>query len=161
MSDNKSLWDFALEFYARPEVSSTCLQLQDHHYVNVCLLLGLCWLDTKHCSLSDEEYAELNRLIHRWTNDVIEPLRRLRRTLKLPFDTFIQDESQLQLRNTIKQAELLAEKKLLLEIESWVQQKNRLLAESGASGNVERYLREKSVPSALIAVLVMSLKHVS
>lgn len=155
---DQNLWDFALEFYAHPEVSSTCLLLQDQYNVNVCLLLGLCWLDAKNYSLSHEEYVELTAYIHPWTTDVIEPLRLMRRTLKLPFMNFALDESQLQLRNTIKQAELLAEKKVLLEIEAWIRQQTRSLDVTAASSNVEHYLREKFAPGELLAVLMELLK---
>ncbi|MET0357146.1 MAG: TIGR02444 family protein [Cellvibrio sp.] len=113
------LWDFALIFYAQPQVAETCLYLQDQHQANVCLLIGLYWLDMQGRALSSADLVDLTDHTRKWTQTIIKPLREMRRTLKQPFENYAQDNLQEQLRSSIKQAELLAEKKLLMEIERW------------------------------------------
>ncbi len=132
-----SLWDFALAFYAQPGVAETCLTLQDEHKANICLVIGLRWLDMQAQRLDDQGLNELAEHIRIWTGKIVEPLRALRRALKLPVENLAQDDVQEQLRTLVKQAELLAEKKLLVEIERWVycHKKN-----AQGSDNLERYL---------------------
>ena len=115
------LWDFALAFYAQPKIAEACVHLQDNYKANVCLLMGLRWLDEAGKYLSDAQLADLQVHIQTWTQQVVEPLRSLRRLLKQPVAAYPHDEIQAQIRASIKQAELLAEKKLLLDIEVWSQ----------------------------------------
>lgn len=153
LKSSQALGDFALAFYAQPQVAETCLRLQDEHQANVCLLIAMCWLDARQYHLADEELLALQNHIRGWTQDVVEPLRYLRRRLKLSFETLPQDETQMELRNTLKQAELLAEKKLLMEIERWIG-KNSQASVTGAQGkNLERYTRELKAPKGLVALI--------
>jgi uncharacterized protein (TIGR02444 family) len=145
---HQSLWSFALAFYARPGVAETCLFLQDRHKANVCLLIGLRWLDTQRLNLTSEDWQDLLDYTQRWTREIVAPLRKLRRSLKQPFNSFVVDDLHNQIRETIKQAELLAEKKLLEEIERWSKEKltghrtchgtnlEKYLADLGAEGNI-------------------------
>lgn len=146
------LWDFALAFYAQPQVAEACLQLQDEYQANVCLLIGLRWLDVRGQYLSGADFATLKIHIQDWARGVVEPLRSLRRDLKLPFANFVQDEIQTQLRTLIKQAELLAEKKLLIEIERWAIALSPI-SKMEPVNNLARYLIELNVPHVLIECL--------
>ena len=83
------------------------MHLQDSYKVNVCLLIGLRWLDETGKYLSDAHLADLHAHIQAWTQQVVEPLRSLRRLLKEPVAGYPQDEIQEQIRAAIKQAELL------------------------------------------------------
>lgn len=152
LDPSQTLWDFALAFYAQPHVADACLQLQDKHQANVCLLIGMCWLDARQQYLVDAEFAILKNRIEGWAQEVVMPLRSLRRLLKLPFENLAQDETQTQLRMSIKQAELLAEKKLLLEIERWTLP---IAVSKGAINlkNLARYARELNAPQTLMAIL--------
>jgi len=136
---SQSLWDFALAFYSKAEVANACLYLQDECQANVCLLIGLNWMDTRGQHLTDTDFENLQLHIQSWTQDVVAPLRNLRRKLKLPFEHYIQDETQERVREFIKQAELLAEKKLLDEIESWAK-KIAVEKNNAAYSNLENYL---------------------
>jgi len=147
-----SLWDFALAFYAQPQVAEICLQLQDENKANVCLLIGLRWLDTREQYLDEVQLNALKSHSEDWTQTVVEPLRALRRRLKLPFENVVQDETQAQLRATIQQAELLAEKKLLLAIESWLAHAS-LTTKKSQRTNVENYLYQLAVPIAEIDLI--------
>lgn len=126
------------------------MYLQDNHRVNVCLLLGLRWLDECNKALSDAQLADLQAHIQTWTQQVVEPLRALRRLLKAPLARYPQDEIQAQMRTAIKQAELLAEKKLLLEIERWSQ---GLTQGSSVQSALELYLSGLGVPQATMQLL--------
>ncbi|WP_189420044.1 TIGR02444 family protein [Cellvibrio zantedeschiae] len=152
MVKSQTLWNFAVAFYAQPQVADTCLRLQDEYKANVCLLIALRWLDTCDQALSDEEFVALKTHVAAWTAQIVEPLRQLRRQLKSPFEPYQQDETQEQLRNAVKQAELLAEKKLLEEIEHWMS-KNVQASKANASSNIEDYIVELNAPKELLVVL--------
>lgn len=144
-----SLWDFALSFYAKPQVAETCVELQDTYGCNVCLLIGLGWLDERKEFLSATKLENLESHIQTWTLHVIEPLRAVRRLLKQPLAAYVQDDAQAQVCTLVKQAELLAEKKLLVEIESWLLQLPDSIKTSSSS-NVENYLQKLSAPTSTI-----------
>lgn len=129
------------------------MRLQDEYKANVCLLIAMCWLDARQHHLADEDFLALQRYIGRWTQEVVEPLRYLRRRLKSPFDSLAQDETQIELRNTLKQAELLAEKKLLMEIEKWVIKQVRVKDKAAHTKNLERYLSELHAPKDLVTII--------
>jgi len=149
---SQSLWDFALAFYAQPQIAEICVQLQDQHKVNVCLLIGLRWLDDSGKYLSDGELPDLHAHTQAWAQAVVEPLRSLRRLLKQPVANYAQDEMQAQVRAAVKQAELLAEKKLLLDIETWLKRITFTQDASGTS-NIERYLLPLGVTKDAIELL--------
>lgn len=155
MNEPQQLWDFAVAFYAQPQVADTCVRVQDEYKANVCLLIAMCWLDTCSQPLSDAEFARLKTHIAGWTIQIVEPLRSLRRQLKLPFEALPQDETQEQLRNALKQAELLAEKKLLEELERWLSESANAVDKKVVS-NLERYAQELNLPPAFVAVFSRS-----
>jgi len=126
--------------------------LQDTYKVNVCLLIGLRWMDESGKHLSDAQFADLQTHIQAWTQQVVEPLRSLRRLLKQPVAAYPQDETQLQIRTSIKQAELLAEKKLLIAIEAWSQQLTQV-QDSDSKSNLELYLSALAVNHDVIELL--------
>lgn len=141
-----------MAFYAQPRIAETCVHLQDSYKVNVCLLIGLRWMDESGKYLSDAQFADLQSHIQAWTQQVVEPLRLLRRLLKEPVVGYAQDETQAQIRTSIKQAELLAEKKLLLEIEAWSQQLTQT-QDSPITSNLEVYLSALDVNHDTIELL--------
>ena len=152
-----SLWDFALAYYAEPQVAEACVQLQDQYAVNVCLLISLRWLDAREQALSEVDAEKLSAYIQTWAQEIVEPLRDVRRRLKSPLGHFVQDETQAQLRNLVKQAELLAEKKLLMEIERWLSDVVTLKCEPSPK-NIARYLAQLKAPKDLID-LVQAQSH--
>ncbi|SDM43952.1 TIGR02444 family protein [Franzmannia pantelleriensis] len=103
------LWDFALAFYGREEIAATCLQLQDEAGADVCELLWHCWLDSLGLVAQGSLDDELGPL-RRWQAEITQPLRQQRRALKKQALT---NPEITELRNTIKQAELLAEREAL------------------------------------------------
>ena len=118
----------------------------------MCLLIGLGWLDKRNEYLSTAELAILELHIQVWTQQVVEPLRVLRRLLKEPVSAYAQDETQAQIRTLIKDVELLAEKKLLAEIQLWLAQ-FPVARESNHISNVENYLQKLNAPAATIELM--------
>ncbi|WP_017429260.1 TIGR02444 family protein [Vreelandella jeotgali] len=115
--EQNPLWDFAVDFYARSGVSSRLLRLQDDAGLDVCVLLWRLWL--KRHGLAPTELAEhqLDDVLA-WQRDYTVPLRCRRRRLK---PAAPQDAALAQLRRTLKEAELQAEKIALQRLEalSW------------------------------------------
>lgn len=112
--DNHSLWDFALTLYARPGVEAACLRLQDNAGLDVCELLWLCWLSYHGLTLT-EHADSLLEPIRAWQRAMTYPLRHQRRSLKTLCDA---TPSLGKLRQTIKQAELLAEQEALRQLQA-------------------------------------------
>lgn len=106
------LWDFALVLYGRAGVEHACLTLQDDAGVDVCELLWHCWLYHAGVMLQGEPAGLAE--VRRWQAEVTRPLRRLRRTLK---DEATRRPGVAKLRQTLKHAELEAERDTLARLE--------------------------------------------
>ncbi|MBO0740220.1 MAG: TIGR02444 family protein [Hyphomicrobiaceae bacterium] len=77
-------WAFAIDLYARPAVSDACLLLQDRLGGDVCLLLFVLFIAHEHqIGLAHSDIANLDDAVADWRREVIEPLRCVRRRLKL------------------------------------------------------------------------------
>ncbi|RAR58607.1 uncharacterized protein (TIGR02444 family) [Onishia taeanensis] len=114
----RSLWDFALAFYARPGIEAACLHLQDSADLDVNALLWACWLDTHGLTPEAELAAGDHPLwadIWAWQDQITSPLRRQRRALK---EQALANPAIAELRETIKHAELLAERETLTRLQA-------------------------------------------
>ncbi|WP_157956703.1 TIGR02444 family protein [Salinicola halimionae] len=109
-----SLWSYALDRYARQGVERLCLILQDEHDWDICELLWIAWLSEQRrrpAPGADDALATARA----WQQEMTVPLRERRRRLKA--------EVRLQprlapLRQTLKQAELQAEREMLARLEA-------------------------------------------
>ncbi|WP_445010997.1 TIGR02444 family protein [Vreelandella stevensii] len=115
---HRSLWDFALAFYAQPGVEQACLTLQDAAEVDVCELLFHGWLYCHGLQAKREALADISRERAHWQGQFTEPLRHLRRELK---PQAAEDEAIDALRKSIKAAELQAERVNLQRWQQWAQ----------------------------------------
>lgn len=106
------LWDFALALYGREGIEPACLTLQDDAGVDVCELLWRCWL--YHAGVLIEAEPTGLAEVRRWQAEVTRPLRRLRRTLK---KEAMHRPGVADLRQTLKRAELKAERDALSRLE--------------------------------------------
>lgn len=151
-----SLWDFSLTQYARAGVADACLRLQDEHGVNVNLLLWSAWLESRGLFLDNARLRSAQKRIHAWDEHYVVPLRQLRRRMKVEFG--VADKDIEQVRQQIKQAELLAEKQLQLWLEEDAQTWNQSAAQDNhppSSGdNLRFYLQQLHIGDTTIAELV-------
>ena len=70
--------------YGLPGVERACLELQDRHRIDVTLLLFCVWRAWEFGEIVSENDLEAAELaIGAWRREVIEPLRRARRAMKL------------------------------------------------------------------------------
>ncbi len=75
-------WDYSLAVYALDEVASTCLTLQDTFGLDVNLLLYAAWMARMDQPLSAEHVAGVETVVVDWRDQVVKPLRDLRRQLQ-------------------------------------------------------------------------------
>ncbi|CAO3352715.1 hypothetical protein [Azospirillum palustre] len=82
-------WDFSLAVYGRPGVPACCLSLQDRRGVDVNVLLFAAWAGLE-CGirLSAEELGRIDAAVAAWREEVVRPLRALRRRAKAEDDAF-------------------------------------------------------------------------
>lgn len=113
----QGLWDFALKLYGAPGVADACLLLQDESGVDVTVLLFSAWLAANSVALTDAEMARIDVLVKDWREEVVKPLRAIRRRLKTgPFPAPGKETETL--RNGVKGVELGAEKIELAVLET-------------------------------------------
>jgi uncharacterized protein (TIGR02444 family) len=132
-------WDFVVELYAKPGISQACLELQDRLGVDVSFLLTLLFYAKHHnLDLPVEEIESLDRSISAWRDEVVIPLRRLRRHVKA--SNLLHSSTEAFYRR-IKADELLAEQ---LEIGTIAQQLEQMRAKRSIS-QLERDVIERVV----------------
>ncbi|MDM3870868.1 TIGR02444 family protein [Porticoccus sp. W117] len=113
MSDTRNLlWHYSLALYK--EIEPWCLQMQDDHNANVNLLLLCCFAGSRGCCLTIDQLSDAENAIASWDEQVVQPLRQLRRQLPLMQHG---DAKQLLL-----DAELKAEHHIQSQLWQWWQQ---------------------------------------
>ncbi|MCG7599511.1 TIGR02444 family protein [Halomonas sp. McH1-25] len=110
--DSTQLWAYALSLYGRTGVAQACLTLQDEAGADVCELLWACWLFQRGLHPAEDIATHLAE-VRDWQSHYTYPLRAQRRALK---PIALHDENVAQLRETIKRAELLAEREALARL---------------------------------------------
>lgn len=103
-----SIWEWALQAYARPGVPEACLRLQDEHGQNTSLLMWAVRAEARDPGL----LARAAEAARAWDRTALVTLREVRRALKPPLPPF-DDGARLALREDIKALELSAERLLL------------------------------------------------
>ena len=102
-------WRFSLRFYRQPGAADACIALQDRDGVDVNVLLFLLWLatDKRRVALADAQALCAKALS--WRDDVVAPLRSVRRTLK-GGSALVEGSAAEFFRTRIKSVELEAER---------------------------------------------------
>ena len=109
------LWDFALEFYASDGVAPLCLELQHRAGVDVNILIYAVWLASRNDSeISRSDIAKADASVRAWREEVVRPMRAVRRYLKAHSDPVPSEQAEM-LRDDVKNLELAAER-LQLEV---------------------------------------------
>ena len=99
-------WDWSLQVYGRPGVEDILLKLQDRLGLDVNLMLFACWTGaTGRGRLTGGEWARLIEGTAGWRENVVAPLRSVRRHLKGRGDL----PGAAALRERVKALELEAE----------------------------------------------------
>jgi len=75
-------WDFTLAVYRREGVSQACIELQDRHGLDVNFLLLAVFAGTRGFAVAPAQWERLEQLARPWRENVIHPLRGVRRWLK-------------------------------------------------------------------------------
>jgi uncharacterized protein (TIGR02444 family) len=119
-AESQSCWNFVVEFYAKPGVAQSCLELQDRLGVDVSFLLTvLFYARHRGIDFSMEEIASLDRGISAWRDQVLIPLRRLRRSVKT---SDLLNSPTEEFYRRIKADELLAEQLEVSALEQRLEQ---------------------------------------
>ena len=148
MSTSLAFWDFSLSFYVKPKVAECCLQLQDQFAVNVNVLLWAIWLGRRQICLTDERLVTALELIQQWDANYVQVLRQLRRTMKREFAQDL--ERVAPPRDSIKRAELMAEKTEQQWLEALAKAWNMDSVPFVEGENVVHYLNFLNIPQVLI-----------
>lgn len=102
-----ALRDFAVEVYGREGVRQACLVLQDDHGLDVNVLLFAAWAGAARARrLRPDDVRKASASVASWREDVVAPLRAVRRSLKASEPKLSGQEA---LRSKVKGAELEAE----------------------------------------------------
>ena len=105
-----SLWDFSNQLYNREGIASVCLRLQDEYRLDVNLLLFCCWCAHFERELPEETWEKILDFSNQWKSQVVQPLREVRKWMKLESSPYSQENQFFVLRDRIKMDELAAEK---------------------------------------------------
>jgi len=105
-----SFWDFSNQLYDRDGISQICLQLQAEFGLDVNLLLFCYWAANFDEMPSEPEWNKILEFSTAWKNNIVQPLRNARNSLKSEFVSHNDDPKYTVLRERIKLDELAAEK---------------------------------------------------
>jgi uncharacterized protein (TIGR02444 family) len=78
----QNFWNFSLGLYGRPGVAPALLGLQDALGLDVNMLVFCCWAASCGRVLSAADLDAVEAVAEPWQNEVVKPLRALRRRLK-------------------------------------------------------------------------------
>ena len=132
-------WRFSLRFYRQPGVADACIALQDGCGVDVNILLFFLWLASTGQRIGLPEARAVCARAGPWRDDVVVPLRTLRRKLK-DGSALVERNMAEWFRTRVKAVELEAER---LQQEALFALAPRLAAEpsieAAARANVTAY----------------------
>jgi|SRR5215467_638135 len=154
-------WRFSLRFYRRPGVADACIALQDGCGVDVNILLLLLWLATARRRISVAAAQEVCAKAAAWRDDVVIPLRTLRRRLKDGSSLVERGAAEL-FRTRIKAIELESERlqqESMFALAADLETESASAVEAAARANVAAYeqtLARTFAPDA-VNVLVRAL----
>lgn len=116
-------WVYALAHYGKPGVAEALLRRQDEEGLDVVLHLFTLWLrEERGVTLDEVALREADVLIRPWRDEVVQPLRALRRAMKgMPAPGA--EQTREQVRQRVKEAELSAERALLDMLCEWLERR--------------------------------------
>jgi uncharacterized protein (TIGR02444 family) len=141
MEQGSPFWRFSLRFYRRPGVADACIALQDGCGVDVNILLLLLWLATARRRVSVAAAQEVCAKAAAWRDDVVVPLRTLRRRLKEGSSLVERGAAEL-FRTRIKAIELESERlqqESMFALAAGLATESASAVEAAARANVAAY----------------------
>jgi uncharacterized protein (TIGR02444 family) len=152
-------WRFSLHFYRQPGVADACIALQDGCGVDVNILLFFLWLATMRLCVSPEVAQAVCAKAAPWRDDVVAPLRAVRRRLK-DGSALVERGAAERFRTAIKAIELESERlqqEALFALAAGLATEQAATTEAVARANVAAYehaLGRRLTPAAIDALLV-------
>jgi uncharacterized protein (TIGR02444 family) len=151
-------WRFSLRFYRQPGVADACIALQDGCGVDVNTLLFLLWLAAARRFVSPGVAQAVCAKATPWRDDVVAPLRAVRRRLK-DGSALVERGAAERFRTAIKAIELESERlqqEALFALAAGLATEQAPTTEAAAVANVAAYeqvLGRTFTPSAVDALL--------
>ena len=134
-------WRFSLRFYRQPGVADACIALQDACGVDVNILLLFLWLATAKRSVPVAAAQAVCAKAGAWHDDVVVPLRALRRKLK-DGSSLVERSAAELFRTRIKAVELESERlqqEALFGLAAGLGTESAPTVETAARANVAAY----------------------
>jgi uncharacterized protein (TIGR02444 family) len=134
-------WRFSLGFYRQPGVADACIALQDGCGVDVNVLLFFLWLATAQRRVPPAAAQAVCAKAGPWRDDVVVPLRMLRRKLKDGSSLVERGAAEL-FRTKIKAVELESERlqqETLFALAAGLATETAPTVEAAARANVAAY----------------------
>jgi uncharacterized protein (TIGR02444 family) len=148
-----SFWDFSVRHYGLPGVTDACLVLQDRYGLDVNLLLFCLWYGGRHGEIDVSLLQAVTDFSRAWREQAVEPLRRVRRWIKLERDRLGPVPERLErLRQQVKALELQAEQlqqDYLEQLSESVDRDNAQGCRKAIEHNLRGYLQCLGVESAV------------
>jgi uncharacterized protein (TIGR02444 family) len=137
-------WRFSLRFYRQPGIADACIALQDGCGVDVNLLLFCLWLATARRCVSPDVAQAVCAKAAPWRDDVVTPLRAVRRRLK-DGSALVERGAAERFRTAVKAIELESERlqqEALFALAAGLLTENAPTVEAAARANVAAYENE-------------------
>lgn len=131
----QKFWNFSLELYDRQGVAAACLDLQNTYQLDVNLLLFCFWHAKDYGEIDRKLMRDVIAISSQWRANVVQPLRNTRSWMKLNSNSRPQFED---LRERIKEDELMAEKLQQEKISSLAFTFNETLKPAPSKGDAEK-----------------------
>lgn len=153
------LWRFSLRFYRNPAVAEACIRLQDEAGVDVNLLFYLLWLATSGRTLDRNEVAAIERRIAPWREQVVAPLRAIRRAIKTPppaIDPATAETYRVKVKGLELEAERLQQEALSALSQTAPRGDTAPSPEAAARANIAAYqaMLPRPLPSEAVAAVL-------
>jgi uncharacterized protein (TIGR02444 family) len=157
MQQGSPFWRFSLRFYRQPGVADACIALQDGCGVDVNVLLFLLWLATARQRVPLAAAQDLCAKAAAWRDDVVAPLRTVRRRLK-DGSTLVERGAAELFRTKIKAIELESERlqqEAMFALAAGLVTANAATTEAAARANIAAYEHVLAQTFAAQAVRVL------
>ncbi len=102
-------WDFSLATYGRNGVADACIALQEAHGADVNILLFCAWAGCNGVRLDRAQIGAACRAVRAWHEEVVRPIRSVRRRLKTAVDGAPPGRLTSALRARVQKIEIDAE----------------------------------------------------